>query len=300
MMFPMKLSSDMTTLTGTINGMLKSGASVIPGITGTGLFTGSSGGYLDLGKHLGGGCPHYPDHCSDGITIALWLKIYELPSSNSFAVAVHNGGCRKAATGYCIFIQHDGLGLQVRYELSGSFTKIAGLPLHQWYHITISNMNDTHTSIYVNGCPANVINNVRWERTTPITSTWRLTFGSIDRSRNPAHVALDQIAIWYTALLSDDIWHFYVNEATRWFALIERFSHIGMDALLHYNEITIKNDVIIFLYSIEVYYLTLHYVFEVRLGISKYNCIIFSLCIAVLFNKLFKPFPWFPWFILRI
>ena len=89
----------MVTLIGPINGTLQSGATVIPGVTGTAFYTGPEGRYLDLGVHPDGGCLHSPDDCPDGISIALWLKIYELPSEDPFAVVIHNGGCRSSLVG---------------------------------------------------------------------------------------------------------------------------------------------------------------------------------------------------------
>ena len=107
---------------------------------------------------------------------------------------MQNGGCLSDSIGYCLFIQHDGLGFQIRYEIANPLTKIAALPLYEWHHITVSH-NDTHTNIYVNGCPAQAIFTHYSERTIAIVPPSRLTFGYIEGSR-PAHVAMDQLAIW--------------------------------------------------------------------------------------------------------
>ena len=120
MMFPTDLASDMTTLIGPINGTLWNGASIIPGVTGTAFYTVAGAGYLDLGIHPGSGCLYCPDDCPDGISIALWLKIYELPSQDPFPVVINNGGCRLNLVGYCLFVRPDAIGFIARHRIPGS------------------------------------------------------------------------------------------------------------------------------------------------------------------------------------
>ena len=210
----MDLASDMTTLIGPISGTLQSGASVIPGVTGTAFYTGAEGGYLDLGSHHGGGCLHYPDDCPDGISIALWLKIYEPPASGPYAVIMHNGGWWYDSAGYCLTLAHDGLFFTARHAISVINLKIANLPLHQWHHITIS-YKDTHTAIFMNGCPAEPIASGQWERVDAIAQIRPFTLGCLDGGTEPAHVAIDELAIWYSTLSEEDSWHLYVNGGTQ-------------------------------------------------------------------------------------
>ena len=153
MLFSMDLALDNTNFIGPLNGTLQGGASVISGVAGTAFYSGAGGGYLDLGVRPVGGCLHYPDDCSNGISIALWLKIFELPAPEKLAVLMHNGGCLYASTGYCLFLRHNGLSFTTRNEVPGFRAMIANLPLYQWYHVTVSH-KDAHTAIFVNGCPA--------------------------------------------------------------------------------------------------------------------------------------------------
>ena len=217
MLFSMDLAPDNTTFIGPLNGTLQGGASAIPGVTGTAFYSGADGGYIDLGIRPVGGCLHYPDDCSNGISIALWLKIFELPAPGTLGILLHNGGCLSSSTGYCFFLRHDGLGFSARYELPASKTMIANLSLYQWYHITVSH-KDTHTAIFVNGCPAETTYHSKWERSGTFANIQRrFTLGSL-RSSSPAHVAMDEIAIWYTTLSTDDIWQLHVNSAMEWSA----------------------------------------------------------------------------------
>ena len=213
MMFPMDLASDMTTLIGPINGTLWNGASIIPGVTGTAFYTGAGAGYLDIGIHPGSGCLYYPDDCPDGISIALWLKIYELPSQDPFSVVINNGGCRLNLIGYCLFVRPDAIGFVARHRIPGSVTRVEIVPLHQWYHITVSH-TENHTVIYVNGCPDDTIFSNQWQRISSILPPRGFFFGCMDVGIRHAHVAMDQMAIWYRALSADDIWKHYVNMAT--------------------------------------------------------------------------------------
>ena len=210
----MDLASDMTTLIGPINGTLLSGASVIPGVTGTAFYTGAGGGYLDLGVFPGGGCLHYPDDCPDGISIALWLKIYELPAPNTLATIMHTGGYWYNSVGYWFYLGHDVIGFTARHELPASAAEFAVLPLHEWFHITVS-YKDTHTAIFVNGCPSEMIGGSQWERGAAFTQITRFTFGCLDGGLRPTHVAIDEVVIWYIALSPEDIWRFYVNEVAK-------------------------------------------------------------------------------------
>ena len=212
MKFSMDLASN-TVLIGPVNGTLRRGASVIPGVTGTAFYTGPGGGYLDLGVHSGEGCLHYPDDCPNGISFALWLKIYELPAPDKMVVILHNGGCIRHSAGYCLSLRYNDIGFTARHKLPGSLQKIAILPLHQWYHITIS-YKDTQTAIFVNGCPGETTYKRKWERNGTITQIRRFTFGNMERGASLAHVALDEVVIWYTALSADDTWQVYVKEAT--------------------------------------------------------------------------------------
>ena len=214
MKFSMDLASGTTTLIGSINGTLQNGASVIPGVTGTAFYTGATGGCLDLGIHSGG-CIHYPDDCPNGISIALWLKIYELPVPGTFLVIIDNGGCWPDSAGYCLFLMHDGIGFTARHELPGYMEMIAIVPLHQWFHIAVSH-KETNTSIFVNGCTGETIYNVQWERSSATTEQIRrFMCGCLENGQGPAHVAMDEMDIWYTALSEDDIWQLYLNVVAR-------------------------------------------------------------------------------------
>ena len=213
MLFSMDLAPDNTTFIGPLKGTLQGGASAISGVAGMAFYSGAGGGYLDLGVRPVGGCLHYPDDCSNGISIALWLKIFELPVPKKLAVLMHNGGCRYASTGYCFFFKHNGLSFTTRYELLGFRAMIASLSLYQWYHITVSH-KDVHTAIFVNGCPAETVYYKKWKSSGTIANYQWFTFGSV-RGSSPAHVAMDEVAIWYTAMSADDIWQLYVNSAIK-------------------------------------------------------------------------------------
>ena len=210
----MNLASGTNLLIGPRNGTLQSGASVIPGVIGTAFYTGTSGGYLDLGHNSATGCGRSPGDCPYGTSIAFWLKIYELPAPNSSVVMIDQGGCWPDSVGYCLFLEDDGLGFTARDDFLGFTEKIAILPLHQWYYVTVS-YKDNHTAIYVNGCPAETIYSDQWERSVSVTRMPRLTFGSLGGGLNPAHVALDEVVIWHRALSAGYIWHLYVNDATQ-------------------------------------------------------------------------------------
>ena len=213
MLFSMDLALDNTNFIGPLNGTLQGGASVISGVAGTVFYSGAGGGYLDLGVRPVGGCLHYPDDCSNAISIALWLKIFELPAPEKLAVLMHNGGCLYASTGYCLFLRHNGLSFTTRNEVPGFRAMIANLPLYQWYHVTVSH-KDAHTAIFVNGCPAETIYYNTWKRSGIIANYQRFTFGNM-RGSSPAHVAIDEVAIWYTAMSADDIWLLYVNSTIK-------------------------------------------------------------------------------------
>ena len=80
----------------------------------------------------------------------------------------------------------------------------------------------SHTAIFVNGCPVETTYYRKWERRRTIANIQRrFTFGSIKGS-SPAQVAIDEVAIWYTALLADEIWQIYVNSTLKWLAQSKR------------------------------------------------------------------------------
>ena len=157
---------------------------------------------IDLDSRHCGLCLQYPDDYPDRISIALWLKIYEPPASGPYAVIMHNAGWWYDSAGYCLTFAHDGLFFTARHAIPGINSK-TGMPLHQWHHITIY-YKDTHTAIFMNGCPTEPIGCSQWERVSTIVKIRPFNLVCLDRGPEPAYVVIDELAIWYTTLAEDD------------------------------------------------------------------------------------------------
>ena len=80
------------------------------------------------------------------------------------------------------------------------------------------------TAVFVNGCQAETIFNNQWQRSGTIAPPRRFYFGCLGVDLKQACVAMDQMAIWYTAMSACDIWQIYVNMAThKLWTLRQRF-----------------------------------------------------------------------------
>ena len=82
---------------GDIEGVLRGGASIIPGKVGTALHV-KGIQYVNYGFHVDK-CYHNPERCSDGITWSLWLNVHTYNG-----VILDTVGTNKRSFGYYIQI----------------------------------------------------------------------------------------------------------------------------------------------------------------------------------------------------
>ena len=134
MTFPLDVTQGNVVL-GSLNGTLKRGATVIPGMIGNAIYIDGHLAYVDFGTHTSG-CFFDPSQCNSGMAVSFWLRIDSIISS--FEVFVDNGGCDYEAIGFCVWGDRGVLAVTSRSAHSWFNAMIPMPSLMNWNFITVS------------------------------------------------------------------------------------------------------------------------------------------------------------------
>ena len=204
-------------VTGSIDGTIQGGASLVPGKHGSALSLNGIDGRVYYGMHLNE-CFHLPEMCTTGSTFAYWLR-YRTP--NNEAVILDSGGMYLYSHGYTVRIDNTSeLHVQVN-DASTYYDTIAYLyGPDNWLFIVHTWSPSSGINIYLNGCIMNGQGKAKGPRTNNVTESFPFMIGEAVAD-NPlrADMDLDNLMAWDDELTPDEIWQLYVqagNMPTPW------------------------------------------------------------------------------------
>ena len=198
-----------STLMGPLSGQVSGGAQIVPGKLGLALNFDGIDGMVNFGYNPES-CLHDLEMCSEGLTIAFWIKIHNVHNKNR-GVILHS----------VAYIGETGLQIRLypeffRFRINARYQKwtyqMPLLPLFKWHFVTMSFFVDT-LAVYVNGCSAAMFSRVDTATHREHLLTGNLRMGC-EPSWNPmacSKISVDQMMVWYKQLPAEAVWQVYLQ-----------------------------------------------------------------------------------------
>ena len=209
---------DGVTLFGDVKGTVINGATLTPGKRGRALYLDGNDQYAIFPKHVVDECFSHPGLCSEGMTLSMWIIIFE----NQPATKVHwydNGGSQLNAIGYRFqyLSQEKSFDIKVGDGIRDYYYK-AKWPisaLGQWVLFTLSWEPGSGINVYLNGCDMDADNTLGYASDTsynPRNVPIDLYIGIKYDMKRPAHVKIDELIFWDKVLSPPEIWQIYTDD----------------------------------------------------------------------------------------
>ena len=147
------LSSDSTVEGGSVLGEASGDVSIVPGIIGNALYvSGSSATNVLLGEQRDS-CFWSPALCTNGYTMALWMKIGMKTGTELYYIS--NGGQASASYGVSINLA-SGPSLRLRVKTHDSWWSVnCPITKNEWHHVSFAWKSDTGIKAFLNGDECN-------------------------------------------------------------------------------------------------------------------------------------------------
>ena len=209
MKFPMDEAHGKKVL-GYFNGTLEGSASLVTGNRGRALYIdGQQSSHVAYGTYTEG-CFFDLDQCNQGITIAFWLALPEMPAYATFFQQWRMFGQYITFFGHpCSFV----LGVTSR---AGSQLYIYNFkqPVTSVWNSFIITYFSGDIKVFVNGCngePDSSKYSVPDAISNPADSAFYIS--NLPNSGDKVHLTVDELMVWYKVLTEDEIWDLYVQGA---------------------------------------------------------------------------------------
>ena len=212
--FPMD-SIDVTTLTGSIPGVLVGNPQLVEGPHGRALQTDGPAHYVRFTLRTDDSCLRNPDFCLSGITFSMWLM--NLRGNDDVMNKVFgSNGCLISGIGFCFGLSSGEFWIAVRGGVMIHRHWITVMTENIWYLVAITFSPADGLKLYINGCDSSEYRIQEGyqaiESHTPHMDDESTSFTLGEAS----HVLLDQLLIWYDVLGPDEIWSLHTQLTDVW------------------------------------------------------------------------------------
>ena len=203
---------------GDINGTAMGGARLISGKTRKALYLDGNIQCVIYKKPAVDMCFFHAGECSDGVTLAMWIVIFQ-NQPNDRMLLYDNGGSQRFVADYRIqynsqkkllnIILKDGIR---RYDYRAKFPVYA---IDHWVHFTFIWAAGSDIHVFLNGCDMDPCNKLGFASDRDLPNAVMATDVFIGYRRTvtrQAHVKIDDFKFWDSVLSSQDIWETYIAD----------------------------------------------------------------------------------------
>ena len=159
-----------------------------PGIVGKSLSVGQNNSYVNLGA-IRDNCFGFPDRCTDGYTLALWIKRYFIGSNDNCYIT--NGGESYLSYGIAIFSRSSG-ALRIKIKTTTALWRLdVASPLDRWHHVVLTWSHVKDLSVYIDGQLAGTRSPIRYIKTPLISFKVSMTLYLVSQIRCGTNVLVN-------------------------------------------------------------------------------------------------------------